>query len=106
MSPSELESGTKVYFKIGTGTVFVGTVLDRDQLQKEYTKHSDSDNLVQVNIDTTKRPSSDETPSHMAPDKFQELDSTSDQRFRDAYTIDADIQTYRLTQENLVKVLD
>ena len=91
-NPSELDAGTTVYFEIKTGTVLKGTVCAGQT-------HSDS-TKVKVNIDTETRVRDDSLPSHLAPSEYQ-----SENVFRDGYTIDADEQTYTLTKDNLVEIV-
>jgi len=104
--PSELSNGTEVYFETGVGTVFKGTIVGRDELQKHYafSQYEESDNLVRVDIDFMAQHTEDGLPDHMAPDQYQPPDD--DAVFRDAYTIDAEEQHYIVTQQNLVEVLD
>lgn len=107
MEPSEIESGTTVYFKIGTGTVFKGEVVGRDKLKKHFAQFNSKDNLVKVSIDQKTTPSDTDTPKHVAPKEFQpDSVKQSDSFFRDSYTIDTNIQHYRLTSENLIKILN
>lgn len=92
-NPSELDVGTKVYFKIATGTVFQGHICDGS------TKNSDQ-TIVKVNIDMDTHIRDDSLPDHLAPSEYQ-----PENVFRDGYTIDADEQTYTLTKNNLVEIL-
>lgn len=106
MNPSELTVGTEVYFETGTGTVFKGEVVGRDELAKHYpsSDYSEEDTLVRVDIDIDSTYRDAGTPDHMAPKSYQPRGDEA--VFRDAYTIDAEEQHYIVTPENLVEVLD
>lgn len=105
MNPSELAVGTEVYFEIGTGTVFKGEIVGRDELSKHYpsSDYSSEDTLVRVDIDTSASHRDDGTPDHMAPKSYQ---PQGDAVFRDAYTIDAEEQHYIVTLSNLVEIVE
>lgn len=90
--PSELDPGTTVYFEIETGVVLRGEVFD-DQTRSDSIK-------VKVHIDTETRIRDESLPSHLAPLEYQ-----SENVFREGYTIDADEQTYTLTENNLVEIV-
>lgn len=105
-TPAELESGTEVFFEIGTGSVFRGEVVGREELKKQYafTDYGENDTLVRVDIDRETHPSDDGLPDHMAPEDYQSK-SGDGSMFRDSYTIDAEEQHYILRPSNLVEVL-
>lgn len=106
-NPADLENGTVVYFEIGTGTVFKGTIVGRDRLEREhaYSDYSDEDNLARVEIDFETSVSDDGLPDHVAPEEYQP-DDNDGWVFRDSYTIDAEEQHYIVRPSSLVEVLE
>lgn len=106
VNPANLDNGTEVFFKIGTGTVFRGEIVGRDELMKQYaaTDYSDEDNLVRVEIDRDTSHSDEDLPDHLAPSRYQP-NKGDGSLFRDAYTIDAKEQHYIVTPDTLVEIL-
>lgn len=103
-NPSELSTGTEVYFEIGTGSVLQGEIVGTNELQKHYPNADvNESNLVLVSIDRETSQHDDKFPSHMAPKKYQ---PDTEWVFRDAYTIDVEEQHYIVTEETLVEVLN
>ncbi|MFC6771267.1 hypothetical protein ACFQDD_07010 [Halorubrum pallidum] len=98
----ELESvqaGDSVYVEIGTGSVLRGTVLDGPPSSHGYSARADTGDrrVVRVQIDHAHDHGDGGLPDHMAPEEYQPPDAGA--VFRDAYTIDADEQTYLVDPE-------
>lgn len=98
----ELESvqaGEAVYVEIGTGSVLQGVMLDGPPSSHGYSGRADANDrrVVRVEIDHGTRRGDPGLPDHMAPGEYQPDDTGA--VFRDAYTIDADEQTYLVDPE-------
>lgn len=101
MDISEVPVGTEVYFKKDTGSVLKGTLLEGPPYEHgyAYTDAQEGARVAKVNIDWEPTPTDDDWPNHMAPESYQPNTDTG-AVFRDAYTIDAETQTYIVRDDN------
>lgn len=104
VSPTELQNGTNIYFKVGTGTVFEGEVLGEEQLIEEFPANSFEEpaTLVRVYVDQETNPEDEDLPDHIAPEQYQNQSTQFD---RDAYKMTTNTPEYIVREEDIVEVL-